>query len=192
MHIILFGGAFDPPHLGHSQITRYLLQQQIADQVWYLPVGVHDFLKDMTPVGNRLEMLKIILHEQHSQELDRVKIEDCELHRDGVSHSFDTLEELSQLYPQHQFSFVIGSDNLPDFHRWYSYQQMLEKYKFYVYPRSGFDFKPFYPEMVKLENVQEVAISSTDIRHKVKQGEVINGLVSQKVEKYIKERELYK
>ena len=182
--IILFGGAFDPIHLGHQQITENLLKQNIASKVWYVPTGTHDFAKKMTNAKHRLAMLKLIL-------IHNTRVEICELEREGISHTFDTLEQLSNLYRNKEFSWVIGSDNLAQFHLWHNWQQALKKYKFYVYPRKNFVMQPLYDGMIALKNMPEVAISSTNIRQKLEQKNSINGLVDEKIEAYILAKSLY-
>lgn len=183
-HIILFGGAFDPIHLGHQQVVANLLQQSLADQVWYVPTGTHDFAKKMTDAKHRLEMLRLIL-------IANTKIERCELERAGISHTFDTLEQLSDQHSDKSFSWVIGSDNLVKFYLWHNWKKMLNKYKFYVYPRKNFAMQPLYDGMIALDNMPEVAISSTDIRQKLEQKSSISGLVDEKVKKYILEEGVY-
>jgi nicotinate-nucleotide adenylyltransferase len=190
MNIILFGGAFDPPHLGHQAVSRALLNQGIADQVWYVPAKEHPFSKPMNKPKHRLAMLKLIIDDP------RLKIEQYELGKEGVSYSRDTLDFLSAKYPQHTFSWVIGSDNLRDFHKWgdsqgRDYLDLLKHYRFYVYPRKDFPFKPLYEQMIPLKNVKEVAISSTEIRQKVKTGQSVTDLINPSVASYIIQQKLY-
>lgn len=182
-HIILFGGAFDPIHLGHQQVVANILNQHLADQVWYVPTGVHDFDKQMSSAQDRLAMLELVI-------VANTKIETCEFER-KTSHTFDTLEQLSHQYPEFKFSWLIGSDNLAKFHLWHHWQEMLVKYQFYVYPREGFDFTPIYPGMIPLKDLPKVSISSTQIRNLVKAKKTINGLVDPKVEEYIIKNNLY-
>ncbi|MGD9128960.1 MAG: nicotinate-nicotinamide nucleotide adenylyltransferase [Candidatus Woesebacteria bacterium] len=211
--IALFGGAFDPPHLGHSQVSRALLEAGIADQLCYVPAGVHDFQKNMTAVEHRVAMLELILNDDLEGEISlskenrydlaqrqnsaldlkgKIRIEFCEIEREGVSHTFDTLEELSARYPEKDFFWVIGSDNLAKFHLWYNYEEMLRKYRFYVYPRTDYPFEPLYQNMIPLRKMKAVDVSSTEIRQRVKEGKSITGMINAKVEKYIKKHKLYK
>lgn len=182
--IILFGGAFDPIHLGHQQVVVNLLQQRLADEVWYVPTGTHDFAKKMTDAKHRLEMLRLIL-------IANAKIETCELERTGISHTLDTLEQLNNQHPDKKFSWVIGSDNLAKFHLWNNWKKMLNKYQFYVYPRQNFKMQPLRDGMIALDNMPEAAISSTDVRQKLEQKISISGLVDKKVKNYILEKGVY-
>src|SRR5689334_22148241 len=108
MKICLFGGAFDPPHLGHQRIAAEIIAQNLADEVWFVPVKTHSFGKPMTDPQQRLAMLQLI-------QLPHTKIETYELEQTGVNYTFNTLEALAKRYPEHEFSWVIGSDNLEKF-----------------------------------------------------------------------------
>lgn len=185
MHIALFGGSFDPPHQAHQIIAQYLLDQKIADEVWYVPVGEHHFAKKMSPAKNRVAMLQGIINSS------RIKIENYELNHSGISYSYGTLLAMSKKYPQHTFSWIIGSDNLASFHKWHEYKKLLAKFTVYVYPRQGFPFQPLYPGMVPLEGVKRMRTSSTIVREKIRTHLSIARLVDPKVAQYIKVHRLY-
>lgn len=190
MNIVLFGGAFDPPHLGHQSIAEELLRQNIADEVWFVPVGVHDFDKNMSSSLHRTAMLEMILTDS------RMKIEKHELEVGGVGYTHETLDALSQKYPEHTFSWIIGSDNLKEFHTWKdsrgnTYEDMLRDYRFYVYPRAGFPLEPLYPNMVSLQEVEEWQFSSTEVRQRAKDGRSLSGWVNDGVAQYIAKYALY-
>lgn len=184
MHISLFGGAFDPPHLGHQEVARYLLAKNIADEVWFVPVKQHPFGKNVEVNGHRVEMLKLLLEPQ-------MKVEEYELHHPGKSYSFDTLMALYLQYPEHKFSWVIGTDNLSKFHLWQQYIELAEQFTVYVYPREGSEFAPLYGNMVPLYDAPLMKFSSTGIREMIKKGETITGLVDPKVEQYIIDHKIY-
>lgn len=191
MKIVLFGGAFDPPHLGHQYITQSLLDHKIADEVWYVPSKDHPFSKKMTSVTHRLAMLELIVEDN-----PHIKIEKFELEKEGIGYSFETLEALSEKYPQHEFSWVIGSDNLAKFHLWHDgkgrdFQELLKNFRFYVYPRKGYAFEPLYENMVPLHHVHEVEVSSTDVRMAVSEGIMYSQWVVPAVKEYIEAHNLY-
>ncbi|MBD3250446.1 MAG: nicotinate (nicotinamide) nucleotide adenylyltransferase [Candidatus Pacebacteria bacterium] len=181
MKVTLFGGAFDPPHQGHLQVVQTILKRGLADEVWFVPTYRHSFDKKMSPVDQRLKMLELVL-------VPQTKIETCEIERKGESITYQTLQQLRQLYPEHQFSWLIGSDNLSSFSLWHDYQKMLQEFEFYVYPRAGYPLEPLYPGMTPLTEVEQVGISSTEIRQKLSLGERIDGLVPEPVRKYLLER----
>lgn len=186
MNISLFGGAFDPPHLGHTQVSRSLLEEKIADEVWYLPVKNHHFGKNMSDLSHRLKMLELIIHNE-----PRIRIELYETKQEGINYTYQTMKGLCAQYPQHSFSFVIGSDNLAGYDRWLEKHPLLLDFPFYVYPRAGYLFEPMYPNMTPLKGFATVKVSSTEVREKVKKGESISKLVDPKVEQYIIEHGLY-
>lgn len=184
MNISLFGGAFDPPHNGHITIASALLNLQYADEVWFLPVGNHAFNKNMSSPEHRIAMLRLILQ-------DNMLIEMFELRQQTTNYTFQTLEALSVLHPEHTFSFVIGSDNLGTFDKWQQHTSLLKKYTVRVYPRKHFALQPLHENMVVLENVKEIEVSSTLVREKLKKGESISQLVPEDVAEYIQLHRLY-
>ena len=189
MRIVLFGGAFDTPHLGHQQIAAHLVESNLADEVWFVPVKIHSFAKDMTVSDHRLAMLQLI-------QIPKTKIETYELAQTDTNFTFNTLDGVAAKYPEHEFSWVIGSDNLAKFHLWgdktgRDFKQLLASYKFYVYPRHGFAFEPLYPGMIALENFPEVEVSSTQVRQLVAEVKSLTGFVTPAVADYIKINQLY-
>lgn len=184
MKITVFGGAFDPPHQGHLQIARELLKQKLADEVWFLPVKEHAFLKKLSAPAVRVEMLHNILE-------PGMKIEEFELNQTGTNFTYQTLCALKQKYPEHQFSFVIGSDNLTNFHKWNNFTELLEKFQVFVYPRQGFSLEPLYSNMHILHNVPAMAMSSSSVQKAILQTQPISHLVTLGVAQYIEENKLY-
>lgn len=186
MKIALFGGAFDPPHVGHQQVARALLTNAIVDEVWFVPVKHHPFSKPLQATDQqRVEMLQLIV-EPH------MRIESYELASPEVSYAYYTLQALAKQYPHHSFSWVLGSDNLPAFHKWGFYEQLLEKFTVYVYPRTGSPFEPLYDNMIPLTTMPEVEASSTKVRERVKAGQPIDDLVTASVAAYIADHQLYR
>lgn len=191
MKIALFGGAFDPPHLGHLQVIKNLLEKNIADEVWLVPTGTHDFQKQMQPASVRLKMLNLLMAQLPSNLKDKVKIESCELERRGVSHTIDTLNEVSSRHLENDFSFVIGSDNLKKFHLWDRYQEILQSYPVIVYPRKNYPATPFYQGMVLLNEVEQVTVSSTMIKEKLLNLQSVGDMLPQEILDFIQEERLY-
>lgn len=189
MQIALFGGAFDPPHKGHHQVTRTLLDRKIVDEVRYVPVHQHPFGKKITANAHRLAMLQLIIDAD-----PRIKIENYELSKAGPSYTIDTLRHFHSTQPEHTWSFVIGSDNLPQFNLWDDYLEIVRDYTVYVYPREGSPFEPLLPGMVPLTDFPTVTACSTQIRAWLAAGEPIAGLadqVDQPVLEYIQLHRLY-
>lgn len=198
MQILVFGGSFNPPHLGHQMmaervLSRSLTDGKIIDQVWLLPVGQHSFAKNFIAKQHRLAMLEILRQSLVAKNPDlenKISIERYELERDEESQTYATLQALSKKHPEHQFSFLIGSDNLAKFHLWNDYEQMLQQFPFYVYPRQGFDFEPFYAGMTALIGFPQMAVSSTKIRLALEKGKDLTGLLDSSIIAYIKNNQL--
>ena len=198
MKILVFGGTFNPPHLGHQLMIEQVLSKSIAglvfDQLWLLPVGQHSFAKQFVNNEHRLAMLELMkqaICQKNPVLKDKIFIEKYELERAEESQTFATLEALSKQYPQHQFSFLIGSDNLEKFHLWHDYQLMLSKYPFYIYPRIDFAFQPFYEGMIALKDFPKMQVSSTQVRVALLNKTSLDGLLNVKVIEYIKDNKLF-
>lgn len=202
MKVTLFGAAFDPPHLGHLAIIVNLLTSGKTDAVWLVPVKEHPFGKQLAPENDRLAMTELLASAAREELLaasedgekiqaEHIRVETLELDEPGVSYTSRTLKMMATDYPEHQFSFVIGSDNLAQFHQWEEYEQMLTRFPFFVYPRSGYPFEPLYTNMIPLTEMAEVKISSSEVRQKVAAGESIVGQVPPLIEQYILKHRLY-
>ena len=199
MKVMLFGGSFNPPHLAHQQIAKTVLKAGLADQLWYLPVGKHDFIKEVVPAKQRLEMLELILPKAGEPFYEEMRIEDCEIRYFKTSYTATTLDYLSARYPQHQFSFLMGSDNLAKFHLWYDqlgrdYRYLLKHYPIYIYPRVNFPLKPLYKNMISLSQLKAVAVSSTQVRKALSGGDKqvsLKHLLDQRIINYIRKQHLY-
>jgi len=224
MQIALFGGTFDPPHLGHYQVVKELLQRQVTDAVWFVPVKNHPFAKKMTAANHRLAMLEILVAELQNElscsgissscvchpraggdpdfhhpelvsgsmlGLAQITIERYEIDHPSMSYSFSTLTALSQKYPQHTFSWVIGADNLAKFSEWHDYQKILQQFSVYVYPRQGFAAQPIFPGMIYLSDFPEVNVSASEVREKWQHKQSIDNLVLPAIQDYIQQNRLY-
>lgn len=181
---MLFGGSFDPPHLGHQIMAQEIIRKKIADEVWLVPCYKHPFDKKISPVKERLEMLNFLVS-------DKIKICDYEIKKNGTSFTIDTLNYFSQKMPDNKFLLLIGSDQLESFNKWKDYQDILKNYQVFVYPRIGYPVNIKYKEMIILSGVKEVPVSSTEIRQSVAKKENVGKMLNNKVEKYIKNYSLY-
>lgn len=188
MNIEIVGASFDPPHNGHREIVSDLLAKNIADEIWLIPAKKHAFSKSLIEGDHRLAMLQLFL--QDFQEKP-VRIETYELEKEATSYSYETLRHFAESRPADTFAWVIGSDNLPDFPKWFKYLELLQQFTVYVYPRPNYPMEHLLAGMIPLIGVNEVSVSSTEIRTKVKAGEDISSLVSSPIAEYIKEHALY-
>lgn len=184
MNIGLLGGAFNPPHLGHLLIAQQVLDFTDCDEVWFLPNFGQMPPKPVEDVSHRLAMTKLLT-------LDRTRVSTIE-----VDHQLDgdTINLLPYLPHEHSFRFIIGSDQLPTFHLWGRWEELLQHLPFLVFPRYGFPNEPLYSNMnmITHELLVGTNISSTKIRDRVKRGFPIEQFVPAPVAQYITAHKLYR
>ena len=164
MKIGIFSGSFNPIHLGHTRLAAFIRQQAGLDEVW-LMVSPNNPLKAAS--GLMDEKLRYHLAQLATAELEGIRPSDFEFHLPKPSYTIHTLEQLTAAYPQHQFSLIIGSDNMAIFHKWKDWQRILALYPIIVYPREGDDLaalKHLYPMMHVIEGAPLLNISATEIR----------------------------
>jgi len=181
---LLFGAAFDPPHLGHLMVAEEVLKRRLTREVWLVPCRKHAFAKNMSDTKDRLAMVKLL-------ERAGIVVSTIELERKGTSYAYDTLGEVRRLCPGRKVGWLMGSDQLLNFHKWYKYKELLVEYPVYVYPRKGYPFKPWYPGMILIEKVPMLTISSREVRERYTKGGNVGGLVLPEVAQYIKQNKLW-
>jgi len=133
MRIGILGGTFDPPHAGHLHISTQALVSLQLDQVWWLP-SVQNPLKTRQPQSfeQRIKVCEVFA----SHPRIRIKPFEAEL---KSNFTFDSLGILRRWFPAYKFVWLMGADNLVDFHRWYKWQQLMEKNYCAVFSRPGYN-----------------------------------------------------
>jgi nicotinate-nucleotide adenylyltransferase len=198
MDIAILGGSFDPPHRGHVAIVNRLLSLKYFDEIWLMPCYQHPFSKRLSNPNRRFEMTKCIENEQ-------IKICDLEIKNKTTNYTIDALELLADKYPQHKFSWIIGTDQIKDFTKWRDWKEIINKFGLITVPRAKLktaelELKNIAKQVKKPENIVlinkknflPIYISSTLIRKKIKENKSISGLVPKKIETYIIQHNLYK
>ena len=189
MNITLFGGSFNPPHLGHQIVIDQAFELiKDIDELWLLPDYQHAFGKgeSFAEAKHRLAMTKMLENHQ-------VKTNTCTFDQKMPGNTIIHITYLKKKYPQHQFSFLMGSDNLPTFHKWPESKTLLKLMPFYIYPRVNHPSKPLYPNVKPLEHPLQIItnISSTVVRKRLLQNLPIKHLVPKKIAEYIKANQLF-
>lgn len=185
MNIGLFGGAFNPPHIGHLLVAQQVLDFTRIDEIWFLPnYGQQPPKPDVAPVKDRLTMTEMLI-------LPKTKVSTLEIDH---TLSGNTIELLPFLPEGNSYTFIMGADWLPSFMRWGRWQELLKKLPFLVFPRPGFANKPLYENMIVLSHPLLMVndISATKIRDRVKKGLAIDQFVPNRVAEYIHNHGLYK
>lgn len=184
MKIGLLGGAFNPPHNGHLLIAQQVLDFTNVDEVWFLPNYSQLPPKPVASASDRLAMTKLL-------SLPRTNVSTLE-----IDHQLngDTIHLLPHLPKEHTFSFIIGSDQLPTFHLWGNWKELLRHMPFLIFPRYGYPNEPLYPGMSMIGSPFLVGsnLSSTKIRERIKHNLSIDQFVPPKVSLYIDEHRLYR
>lgn len=185
---IIFGGSFDPIHVGHTALAAEALRRNLADEVWFMvsPMNPHKQGQQLTPEEQRLAMVQLAIESE-----PRFKASDFEFALPRPSYTLHTLQALEVAYPERTFLLLIGADNWEKFDRWYRGDLILERYPIIVYPR-GNEQQPALPQGVEWLASELYDISSTRIREIVASDADIQGLVTPTVADYIKKNKLYK
>ncbi|WP_342252351.1 nicotinate-nucleotide adenylyltransferase [Spiroplasma endosymbiont of Amphibalanus improvisus] len=186
MKIALFGGSFNPFHTDHLNIIKHAHNQSGYDEVWIVPTNQNPLKPDnMCSNAHRLAMIELAI-----KDLKYVKIDLVEINSDQKpNYTFDTIEYFINKYPEYNFDFIIGSDNLETLESWKGFEQMKEWVNFIVFIRESLNpkFKSIIGNLkLKCENFLAVNLSST----KVRKGEDLN-LQLPVINKYINENLLY-
>lgn len=174
--VALLGGSFNPPHICHVLLSLYLLETMDVDAVWWLPVHRHAFAKDSTlaPFPARHAMAEAV-----AANYSRIAVNDIEHRLSPPSYTFDTVAALRAEHPDTDFSWLIGSDILPELHRWHRWTELRATLRFIVIgrgepiddadlPRGG-DF------VVRDFHLPDV--SSTQVRRALAAGDDVTALV---------------
>ncbi len=188
----LYFGTFNPIHIGHLIIANHMVEHSDLDEIWMMVTPHNPFKKKKTLLDNhqRLEMVYLA-----TKEYNRIIPSDFEFKLSQPNYTINTLAQISEKYPSHSFSIIMGEDNLKSFHKWKNYAAILEDYSVYVYPRisegiSNTEFSQ-HPKIQKV-NAPIIEISSTMIRNLIQEGKVFRPLVSSEVWQYIDEMNFYK
>ncbi len=200
MNIGIMGGTFDPVHNGHLAIAEAAYEQFGLDRVWFLPNGnpPHKALADIgSSIEDRLKMVQLAIAGRTG-----FKLEPYEARRKSVSCSYETMEHFSNIYPEHDFYFIIGADSLFTVDKWVHPERLfptctiLAAFRDEMDTREKMDrqmhyLKEKYHAKSALLLSPIVQISSSEIRERIRDGKSINGFVPDNVEEYIKKECLY-
>ena len=184
-----FGGSFNPIHKGHIELAKQFLRWCQLDEVWFM-VSPQNPLKQQAGLAAddlRLKMVRAAL-----RYCRHLKASNYEFHLPLPSYTWDTLQQLAVDEPQRTFTLLIGSDNWLNFKQWYCHEKILASHAIAIYPRSGAPVMPdTLPENVQLIDSKTHEVSSTDIRHRIRNGLPISEFVPKSVEHIIRQERLY-
>ena len=201
----IFGGAFDPVHKGHTQSLKYISDLKVIDEIQVIPNYASPHNKDIqTEEKHRLKMLEIAF-----KDIKNIKLNDIELKNKTKSYTYETLKCFKKIYPEEHLSLIMGLDSLNSFTNWKNWEKILSLCSLLVLERKlsdslGLnkeleskistnydDFFSGHGKILILKN-DLINISSTDVRHKIKNNENLTNMVDDQVLEYISKKSLYK
>ncbi len=190
MQVGLYFGSFNPVHVGHLIIANYVVQNTSVDQVWFVISPQNPFKKSSTLLNeyHRLYLVQVSIEDEPT-----LKASDIEFRLPRPSYTIDTLTYLSEKFPNHSFSVIMGSDSYQNLEAWKNYQLLIQHYPIIVYERPGFPPQKKYSEgRIEILKAPLLEITSTYIRKTVREGKSIRYLVTDKVREEIERNGYYR
>lgn len=192
----IFGGSFNPIHLGHTALAAYICEQRLVDEVWLM-------VSPLNPLKKNIELLD----EQHRLAMAQLAVSpypmlhacDFEFHLPRPSYTYNTLQALHTAHSDCQFSLIIGQDNWEHFDHWYRSEDILRETPIIVYPRNEQQAQVPHLHITHYNNGNEVHLlcphlfpySSTEIRQRIANNSNVNHMLHPDVATYIEEHHLY-
>lgn len=171
--VAIFGGSFNPPHVGHAAICRWLMELNRFDEIWIIPCFIHPLGKFLIPFDDRLQMCKLAFSKLNLP----IKVLEVEKELGGESFTLRTVQHLRKIHPLYRFSFVIGSDVNNEEKLWHRFNMIKELVEIIRVPRGE---KSPIPD-----------VSSTVIRHRIGNGLGYRDLIEPEVAIYIVTKAIY-
>ena len=183
MKVAVYSGSFNPLHIGHLAIMKYMVEEASYDMV-YLIVSPKNPLKDGISSDSGMDRYKAAVEavKRHFCDTEgqtgKVLVDDIELTMPEPHYTIRTLDALKEREPENSFTFIMGADNLADIRRWKDYGRILREYGAAVYPREGIDLDVVEADLLKEDkefkitvvNAPMVDISSSEIREGIAAG----------------------
>ncbi|MDE7273034.1 MAG: nicotinate-nucleotide adenylyltransferase [Lachnospiraceae bacterium] len=191
----IMGGTFNPVHNGHLLLAMKAQEQVLLDKVLFMPSGNSYMKKNVLDTQKRVDMVALAIKKYPYFELSLI-----EAQKTGNTYTFETLQFLTAANPDTQYYFIIGADILFQIEQWRNPEQIFQMAAFVCAVRDDYDFDAIQEKGNALAesgadiiylNMPKVAVSSTDIRAKVKNGLSISKLVPPEVAYYIEQEHLY-
>ena len=192
MRVGVFGGTFDPPHVGHILTAGDAYETLALDTLIFVPASGQPFKVNTPAIASpedRLEMVRLAVGDDPRFEVSGVEIE-----RGGLSYTVETLEALAVSRPGAKVFLILGIDALGSFKRWRSPERIRELATIAVLSRgdSSLDVPESGAGAVVRVSSRRVDVSSSEIRRRLREGKPIMGFVAESVERYIATANLYK
>jgi nicotinate-nucleotide adenylyltransferase len=190
MRLGLFGGRFDPPHLGHLLAAEQSREALSLDAVWFIPAPSPPHKPAIAGPEHRyaMTMLATVSH-------PRFSVSRIELDRQGPSYTFDTVQQIRAAEPGAELFLIAGADAYRDIAGWHRAKELVRQVNIMVVARPGYNLAQLEPDFrarVRVVAISGCDISSTEIRNRLKEGRSIRYLVPESVESYLVRHHLYR
>jgi len=185
----LFGGSFDPVHLGHLLVAQAAVEELSLTRLYFIPAAQSPFKPDNRPApgAERLRLLRLALAGKATCEVD-----DQEIERGGISYTVDTLRDYTRRFPEAELFYLIGADNVAHLPKWRDAAELARHAEFIAIPRPGQSAVSFPPPFRgRMLKGFPFGVSSSQIRERIKAGLLIDHLVSPPVAEAIHNNRLY-
>jgi nicotinate-nucleotide adenylyltransferase len=198
-HIAIYGGSFNPPHIGHQTACLWLISALNAKAVMVAPTYEHYFGKELADFEHRMEMCQLMcsyvnfIYPNDEYENEReIFVTDIEKELPKPNTTLNLVNGVKKIdyCKDSQIAVVIGSDLVPELHKWHEWEKVAAENKIVAVGRSGFS-NAESPLDIYQYPVELSAVSSSDIRERIAKGEPITGLVPHEIERYIYGQNLY-
>ena len=192
MRIGIFGGSFDPIHIGHAIIAQHIIGSGAVDRLWFMVSPVNPLKADkkrQVADTDRLRMVEMV-----SRPMEGVETSAFEFTMPKPSYTIDTLNALQAKFPDDEFYLVTGGDNWQIFDKWRNSEEILAKYHLLIYPRLRYEVNipDELKDRVTLVDAPIIEISSTQVRERLSQGLSVRYYVPDEVLGYIERKQLYR
>lgn len=209
--IAIFGGTFDPVHIGHYEIVKYFIDNYIVDEVWVLPsyCSPHKDVDTIKSYRDRVNMLKLEFADLNNVTISTFE-EEYFKSINEKTYSYEVLNAMKKKYLNFRFHFVVGFDSIKNIHTWHNYKDLIRDYWFYIFDRADDEFttkeqklnylnnlgKNFNTKFVyEMFDIKITDISSSDIREMFskdnKNDDYFNKYLNKNVLQYIVDNKLY-
>ena len=186
----LFFGTFDPIHSGHLNIAKYIIEENLADQVWLVvtPENPLKLKNNISGFDHRYKMVNIA-----TKKYNNIIPSDLEVNLKKPNYTIDTLNFISKKMLDIEFSLIIGEDNYKIFDTWKDYKKILNNYKIYIYPRKGTlkETPHIINDNAMYIGGPRIDLSSTNIRNIISKKSKPEDLISAEIMQYIHNNNLY-
>ncbi|MDO5123728.1 MAG: nicotinate (nicotinamide) nucleotide adenylyltransferase [Eubacteriales bacterium] len=198
MNLAMFGGSFNPVHIGHVELLKRMIETFSLDKVLVIPTNVTP-LKDnsfMASPSDRLSMCRLAFCD-----IDAIEVSDLEIERKGKSYTADTLKQIKAMYPHSKLHLIVGADAFLQLELWHKAPEIFVEAKIITIARDDKDATLLAKTGEKYRNAFNAEygiietpvtnISSTEIRNRIQNKKSVEGLVPESVYQFIKENEIY-